>query len=197
MSKAVTLRPRLSVNGQLLGAFVALPSACGILGLLEEHGRSAPFLALRPQEPVVRREGARALRFGHALLGEPGAEIIQFGISFFEFATYHLLVNPSSPVVKAVLKRILERRYYFVLVIDPDQWTTAFRADLNAEGLDRLLEHQRRLIHSMTNTAQYERSVSEFARSPDPPGRMLEWVCRDDENYLDFTQHPVEMNPAH
>jgi hypothetical protein len=193
----MTLRPRLIVNGQLVRAFHAASAPCGVLGLLEEHGTSAPFLALRPQEPLVRRDGTRALKFGHALLGEPQTEVIQFGVTFFEISTYHLLVNPNNPVVQAVLKRIIERRYYFVFVINPDGWTTAFRADLGAQGLAQLADHRRRLRRATTSDAQYQWMVAQFGGNPVPPGRLLDWVCRDNSEYLDFTQHRLEMNPAH
>jgi hypothetical protein len=192
-----SLRPRLIVNGQLMRAFQAASAPCGVVGLLEERGVAAPFLAFRPRESLRRRNGVCALRFGHAFLGNPPAEVIQFGVTFFETSTYHLLVNPSNPVVRAVFSRILEVGYYFVFVIDPQHWTTAFRADLEPEGLARLVQHRRRLQISTTSESQYQHVVAQFAQDPTPPGRLSEWVCRDNLDYLDFTQYRTEMNPVH
>lgn len=145
----------------------------------------------------MRRRDARALRFGHALLGEPQAEVLQFGVTFFEISAYHLLVNPNNPVVQAVLANIIERRRYFVFAIAPDQLTTTFRADLDPDGLTRLSEHRRRLRLSTTGDAEYRSVMAHFRRNPVPPGRVLEWVCRDNTDYLDFTRHRFEMNAAH
>jgi hypothetical protein len=32
-------------------------------------------------------------------------------------------------------------------------------------------------------------------RRPDPPGQVLNWVCRDNLSYLDLTQNRLEMDP--
>ena len=195
--KARARRPQLIVNGDLVRAFHAAAAPCGILGLLEERGTSAPFLAIRPQEPIVRRIAGQALEFGHALLGEPPAEVIQFGVTFFETSTYHILVNANSAVAQEVWASIVERRYYFIFVINPNQHTTAFRADIDPEGLTRLADYWLRMRRSTTSGAQYQDMVAQFARNPVPRGRLVEWVCRDNRDFLDFTKNRLEIKPAH
>ena len=49
---------------------------------------------------------------------------------------------------------------------------------------------------SKTTDAQYQRALARFRRHPDPPGQVLNWVCRDNVDYLDLTQDRLEMNPA-
>ena len=41
----------------------------------------------------------------------------------------------------------------------------------------------------------YEKVCRTFAKNPDPPGWMMEWVCRDNPDYLDLTQHRLALNP--
>lgn len=189
-------RPRLIFNGRLIREFQAAATPCGILGQLEENGSLAPFLAIRLEQPLDGRTGT-PLKFGHALLGERHGEVMQFGVTFFERSTYHLLVNPNNPTVRTILDRVLEKRYYFVFVINLTRWTTAFRAELTAEGLERLAEYRRHLRGSSTSEAQYRQTVAQFARNPTPPGCVLEWVCRHDSDYLDLTEHRLELHPAH
>jgi hypothetical protein len=196
MSNAPRLRPRLILNDQFMRALQTASAPCGDLGLLEKRGSSASFLAIRLREPLVPRLGTRALSFGHASIGEPGSEVLQFGVTFFESSTYHLLVNPGSPVVQAVMNRILETGYYFVFVINPDRWTTVFRADLDPDDLMRLADHRWRWGSSKTSAAQYRWTVVRFARNPVPRGELLEWV-RGNADYLDFTQHRLELNSVH
>jgi hypothetical protein len=44
----------------------------------------------------------------------------------------------------------------------------------------------------MPNTRELWRN---FRRRPDPPGQVLNWVCRDNLSYLDLTQNRLEMDP--
>jgi hypothetical protein len=30
-----------------------------------------------------------------------------------------------------------------------------------------------------------------------PPARVLEWICRDNLDYLDLTEYRLELNPRH
>jgi hypothetical protein len=38
--------------------------------------------------------------------------------------------------------------------------------------------------------------VADFRRRPDPPGRMLDWVCRDTLACLNPGLDPLELSPA-
>jgi hypothetical protein len=46
-----------------------------------------------------------------------------------------------------------------------------------------------------TTDAQYQRALAQLRKRPDPPGHMLDWVCRDNLSYLDLTQNRLEMDP--
>jgi len=41
----------------------------------------------------------------------------------------------------------------------------------------------------------FQRALAQFRRRPDPPGQVLNWVCRDNLSYLDLTQNRLEMDP--
>ena len=49
---------------------------------------------------------------------------------------------------------------------------------------------------SRITDSQYRAAVAQFARNPDPRGTMLNWVCRDDLDYLDVDADPLVLNPA-
>ena len=53
----------------------------------------------------------------------------------------------------------------------------------------------RQIQGSTTTDAQYQRALAQFRRRPDPPGQVLNWVCRDNLSYLDLTQNRLEMDP--
>jgi hypothetical protein len=190
-------RSKLIVNRQLIRDFLATPAPCCTLGLLEERSAPCAFFALRPR-PSIRSGNVRsAFSHGHALLGAHQCEVLQFGFTFFEFSTYHVLVNPNNPVVHTVLNRILDRRCYFIFAINPNNHITAFRADLTGDHLARLTEYQRRTRRSTTTDAQYQETLSQFRLRPSPPGQVLEWVCCDNVEYLDLSQDRLDVFPAH
>ena len=53
-----------------------------------------------------------------------------------------------------------------------------------------------RIKNAKTTDAQYLKTIAAFEKNPNPPGRMLNWVCRDNMDYLDLTQHREELNPV-
>jgi hypothetical protein len=44
--------------------------------------------------------------------------------------------------------------------------------------------------------SQYRDALARFLVNPDPPGTLLNGVCRDDERYLDLTTDRLEMVPS-
>src|SRR6202051_28455 len=85
--------PKLSVNGEFMGGFMAEESPCFALGLVEERKQLCGFLALRPAEVIPPEISGLGFNFGHALLGTTEFEVIQFVFHFNGFETYNMLVN--------------------------------------------------------------------------------------------------------
>lgn len=41
----------------------------------------------------------------------------------------------------------------------------------------------------------YEEAVKEFSANPSPPGQVMNWVCRNNWDYLDLKKHPLDLSP--
>jgi len=81
-----------------------------------------------------------------------------------------------------------------------DRLVAGDRAPNSPEGakmqnLAGLSTNLRQIQGSTTTDAQYQRALAQFRRRPDPPGQVLNWVCRDNLSYLDLTQNRLEMDP--
>ena len=189
--------PKLTVNGQFIRDFIAAEPPCFALGLVEERKQECGFLALRPDESIPPEISAVGFNFGHALLGTAEFEVIKFAFQFYGFETYNVLVNPNNHLVKRVLTTMVESGDYFFFAVNPDRSVTAFRSEIGQEKLAGLSTNLRQIQGSTTTDAQYQRALAQFRRHPDPPGQVLNWVCRDNVDYLDLTQDRLEMNPAH
>ena len=113
MSNVTRLLPTLAVNGQLMRDFLAAPAPCFTLGVVEERRRPRGCLALRPAEPIPSEVTAGGFNLGHALLGTPTYEVVQFAFQFYGFETYHVLVNPSNSLAQTVLTSMVESGEYF------------------------------------------------------------------------------------
>ena len=181
MSNVYPFLPKLTVNGQFIRDFIAAESPCFALGLVEDPPRN------------LRAVG---FNFGHALLGTAEFEVIQFAFEFYGFETYNVLVNPNNDLVKRVLITMVESGDYVFFAISPDQSVTAFRSEIGRGNLAGLRTNLRQIRGSTTTDAQYQRALARFRKHPDPPGQVLNWVCRDNVDYLDLTQDRLEMNPA-
>jgi hypothetical protein len=63
--------------------------------------------------------------------------------------------------------------------------------------LSGLIANRQRIRASTTTTSKYNHALAQFRRHPSPPGHVLEWVCRDNLDYLDLTEDRLKMNPRH
>lgn len=196
MSKSGQPLPVLTVNGQFMSDFVDADSPCFGLGLVEVEGKETGFLALRLDETIPEHVLARGFRLGHQLLGSEEFEVIYFGFEFYGDKTYNALLNPSSELVKTVLETMVENKDYFFLSMSPTGMVTTFRADIGEENLAGLKDNLDRILDSETTDEQYERCLTKFKKTPTVPGVLVNWVCRDDEDYLDLTDDRLDLNPS-
>ena len=196
MSNIYPLLPRLIVNSRFIDAFITAEAPCFALGLVEERKQTCGFLALRPKIVIPDEYTRTGFRFGHSLLGNADYVVVHFAFHFYNYETFNVLVNPNNPVVQTVLNRMLETGDYFFFAVDPKGSVTTFRSELGQEDLAGLKTNLPLIKNAKTTDAQYRKAVALFEKNPDPPGRMLNWVCRDDTDYLDLTQHREELTPA-
>jgi hypothetical protein len=196
MSNVYPLLPKLTLNHRFVRDFLGSSAPCFALGLIGALGQEFALLALRPGVELPDRATENGFGFGHSVLGDSTYEIVHFAFEFSGFATYNTLLNPSDPLVRTVLRRMVDQGSYFVLAIDPDQHITTFRADVGEAELTGLINHFPRIEHSATNSARYDQVQTQFQRHPEPPGKMLEWVCRGDLSYLDLEKDLMELVPA-
>jgi hypothetical protein len=169
---------------------------CFALGLVEEQRQQCGFLALRPDEVIPPEISAVGFNFGHALLRIAEFEVIQFAFQLYGFETYNVLVNPNNHLVKRVLITMVESGDYFFFAMRPNRNVTAFRSEIGQEKLAGLSTNLRQIQGPTTTDAQCQRALARFRRYPDPPGQVLNWVCRDNVDSLDLAQDCLEMIPT-
>jgi hypothetical protein len=121
--------------------------------------------------------------------------VLHFAFEFYGHATYHGLVPAGHPIIQAVIATLLETEDYFFFAINPDQTVTAFRSQLEDVDLVGLRTNQAQLGKASCTPEQYEKAVNVFTENPDPPGIVMDWVCRNNWDYLDITKYPLELTP--
>lgn len=188
--------PTLTLNALFVRDLMAANPRCFALGYVKERQSISGFLALRPEKAIPSTSTQQGFRFGHSVLGCNGSPVLHFAFEFYGHATYHSLVNPGNPIVQRVLATMIETEDYFFFAINPDQTVTAFRSHLEHADLAGLKTNQARFKQASCAPTQYETACKVFAKNPDPPGLLMEWVCRDNLEYLDVTAHPLALNPS-
>lgn len=189
--------PRLTLNELFVRDLMAANPPCFAMGYVEERGSISGFLTMRPDENIPQASTQQGFRFGHSVLGIGNSQILHFAFEFYGHATYHSLVNPENPIVKSVLTTMVETKDYFFFAINPDQTVTAFRSKLEYSDLAGLKTNKERFKEAGCTPERYEKAFSSFSKNPDPPGQVMEWVCRDNPDYLDLTENRLELNPRH
>jgi hypothetical protein len=193
--RPIPLLSTLTINRRFIAEFMDADPPSFALGLVEEHGRTCGFLALRPSETIPPGVADRGFAFGHRLVGTDDFAVVHFAFRFYGFATYHVLVNPSNPVVQAVLTTMVESGDYYFFAINADG-VTAFRSGIGEEDLAGLKTTLPRILGSTTTEAQYRRALAMFDRLPESDGTLLTWVCRGSADSLDLTKDRFDLAPA-
>ncbi len=189
------LLPKLILNELFVRDLMAATPPSFALGYVEERGSISGFLALRPEVTIPSTSTRQGFRFGHSVLGLGRSPILHFAFEFYGHATYNSLVNPGNPIVQSVLSTMIDTEDYFFFAINPDQTVTAFRSKLEHADLAGLKTNQKHFKEASCTTEQYESAFNAFSKKPDPPGIVMTWVCRDNPEYLDLTEHRLELNP--
>lgn len=196
MSNVRPMTSTLTISRRFIEDFMEQDAPCFALAMLEERGRLFAALVLNPGEALPADIGADGFEFGHSVLGGADFEILHFAFEFHGFATYNVLLNPSNPLVQSVVRSMVERGGYFILAVSPERRATAFRADFGKDDLQGFRDHYQRILHSTTSEARYRRAHTQFRRQSIPPGHVLNWVCRDDEKYLEPASDPLELTQS-
>ncbi|QLG96616.1 hypothetical protein HZF02_32315 (plasmid) [Pseudomonas yamanorum] len=196
MNNASLFLPRLTLNRQFVYDLIDADSPCCALGMIEVHGHPFGVLAIRPSDEFPDNTSSEGFELGHSLLGSADYEVVHFAFEFHGATTYNVLVNPRSPLVKAVVANMIQRGHYFILVIRPDNGVTVFRAGGDSDDLAGLKENLPRILASSTTASLYENAVTRFQKRPYPPGILLTWACRDDPAYLDISSDRLDLNPS-
>lgn len=189
--------PKLTVNRSFISAFIAAVSPCCALGLVEAEHRQYSLLALRPDRQIPATITAAGFNLGHTLYGNRDFQVVHFAFEFYGFATYNVLINPNHPVSRLVLRNMITSGDYFIFVLDENSGqVTAFRSNIEQDNLANLTANWVAIEQTMPTTSQYLEAVTHFARTPDPPGTLLHWVCHEQLDYLDLSKDRMHLNPG-
>lgn len=187
--------PHLTVNKLFIQDLMASNSPCFALGYVQAEGSKSGFIALRPEIPIPKDCTQQGFRFGHSVLAIEGHAVLQFCFEFYGHTTYHGLIPLGNPIAQKVITTMLETEDYFFFAINPDQTVTAFRSQLESRDLVGLRTNQEEFGNESCSPEQYEKAVKAFTKNPKPPGTVMEWVCRNNADYLDLTKYPLELTP--
>lgn len=189
--------PTLTVNRSFIEEFIAAQQPCCALGLVEVQTQQCAFVALRPETAIPSHITDQGFAFGHALIGNSKFEVIHFGFDFYGFQAYNVLLNPNNPIVQKVLQTMMESGDYFFFTLDPSSGSvTAFRSEIAKDTLINLTNNWQRIQQSTTTDSQYLQAVIHFVKNPNTKGKLLQWVCSDNIDYLDLSQDRLELKPT-
>ena len=187
--------PKLILNGLFMQDFMKSKVSSFGLGYVKEGGMKKGFLALKLTEEVPKNSTQQGFNFGHSVLELNGNPIFHFAFRFYDFKTYNGLVIPSNPIIKKVIKTMIETKDYFFFLITSDNNVTAFCSELDNQIFSNFQINLEKYQDSKCTEEDYEKAVEAYKQDPDPFGDVLEWVCRDNLDYLNLEKYPLELNP--
>lgn len=188
--------PQFTLNRAFMVDFSEAEPPCFALGMVAVDGKETGFLAMRPKEAIPRHVMDQGFQFGHALYGTSQAVLAQFVFRFYGHALYQALVNPALPMVQNILMTMIAGGDYFFFALNPGDRVTAFRSEIDAHNLAGMRDNLPMMQTATTTHHEYERGARAFARNPAPEGTLMNWVCRDNPEYLDLVNNVATLNPA-
>lgn len=187
--------PRLIINELLIRDLMAAQTPCFALGYVEENGVNRGFIAIRPKKSIPNEITQKGMNFGHSVLGINQDKVLHFAFEFYDNETYHGLVPVGNPIAQAVISTMLETQDYFFFAINPDQSVSAFRSEFKTSNLSGLGANQKQFGEGNCPSEQYEKIIETFTKKPEPPGIVMNWICRTNWDYLNLKKYPLELNP--
>ena len=150
---------------------------------------------MKPECVVPNNVFGKGSGFGHRMLISPDGEpVSQFSFEFRGFERHSVLVNPSSPLVLKAIETLIEERDFFCFILNPDDRAIAFRLGLGEENVAGMRDSLPLMRSTRTPQSSYESGVRVFHSTPNPPEvKPLEWVCREDPEYLDLESDTVDF----
>lgn len=188
--------PELILNRKFMTDFAKADALCFAMGLVETDGRETGFLAMRPEKAIPSEFLSMGLAFGHRIIGGHGNMLCQFVFSIYGYKQYSAFVNPANRMVRDVLDIMVQQQDYFFFILNPDGRASAFRSDLGEENLSGLSDNLPAMYAATTAHNTYEAAVEKFRKAPDPPGPVLNWVCRNNPAYFHLDTDPMVLPPA-
>lgn len=188
--------PQLTLNRAFMVDFSEAEPPCFALGMVAVDGKETGFLAMRPKEAIPGHVMGKGFQFGHALFGTSQTVLAQFVFRFYGHALYQALVNPALPMVQNILTTMIAGGDYFFFALNPGDRVTAFRSEIDADNLAGMRDNLPAMQAATTTHHEYEQGVRAFARNPAPEGTLMNWVCRDNPEYLDLVNNVATLNPA-
>ena len=70
------------------------------------------------------------------------------------------------------------------------------RAKISEGDLAGLKTNFPQIKEAQTTDTQYQKALSTFSKNPEPSAEPMNWVCRDDIDYLDLTSNRLDLNPV-
>ncbi len=176
--------------------FVEAETPCCALGAVLVQGHKMGLVALRLNEVLPGEVADRGFSFGHCLLGTSRYEVMHFAFVFYGWKTYNVLINPNNPITQEFLALMLGCGEYFFLVLNGTSDCFSFRESIEEESGSGIFADLPRLWYSTTTEDDYRAAVAQFSHQPEPPGQMLQWVCRDNTSYLDLEKDRLVIHPS-
>lgn len=188
--------PPLILNRLLVKDLMAADTPCFALGYVSDGESLTGFVGMRPGFPIPPAVTQSGFNLGHSIQGNGEEYVVHFAFEFYDHAVYNGLVNPDNVLIKSVLTKMLETKDYFFLAINPDNTVTAFRSQWETANLAGLRTNLANYSDRYCTPVYYEKAYRAYAKNPKPAGHVMEWVCRNNPDYLNMEEpFQLVLNP--
>lgn len=187
---------KLTFNQKYLDDLMDEPAPCLSIGILQERKKEVGFILLRPEEEIPASVTHQGFQMGNGMIGsDPKECVVQLSFAFYDYGIYHGLVNPCNPAGKRAIELMVHNDDYLFIVINPSQRAVTFRSELGQGDYLGIYHNMDMIRNAVTSDDKYERIFDAFQDNPNPPDKVVPWVCRDDI-YTDLTDNVIVIGPA-
>jgi hypothetical protein len=179
------------IHKKHLTEFYASQGHTFTLGIIEVDGIEKGFIGIKPSETIPREVIEKGVSFGNSVQEIDGQFVFHIAFKFYEFKTYHCLVQPQNPLVQSAFKRITETKdYCFLLMIGKSfiSYMSPFEEDI----FNQLVMKWDLLGGTICLDDTYDDALVKFKDTLFEGEEPMMWVCKDGADYLDINTDPFE-----
>lgn len=187
--------PVLTVSEPFIVDIMKDQPPCFALGFIDDGTSDTGFIIMRPELKIPNEFSYKGFSFGHSVIGSAENPVLHFAFNFYGYKIFHGLAPSGNPIIHAVIDKMVTKKDYFFMAINPDNSIITFRSQMETDNLVGLKNSNQTYTDKSCYMESYNNTLDIFRKKINPSEQFMHWSCRHNWDYLNIKKAPLALNP--